>query len=457
MSNDISVTSDGTITASVRGAPEQGGNANNHLAFSVAPGKQRVGLSTGLGASLDGTVGNGVRLIGAAGAKLRMSANVGVSADRAERQHDSTYDSPLRPDAIGIREARQIGNKLMSIKNGDIRQYSVGEVEGVIAQHPNLLKPSSRQRFESAMDRLDGVNTGGLASSDTLQRLERIAEQLRSRGIEIDPIPAVPIISAGDVLRTQTLTQINNAASQTQQAITRAGGVEGIATTISDTIGRLPPAVRDRLPADLVDDVRSVVSDISQHAGRITSQYESIPSPERVREIKKLIDTHVKYDPEVQVSAFAAGGVMMPSASAAVVVQKAAQASVGNVDWVAGDGIKVHPAKVTTMRAEIGTAGTTGLSDDTAQKLNLALNRSSTSVGAYAFLEREQVRWKGLDASRTTTAAGVGANMSKPLGGGKVGSIGIEAYSAHVEQVTPGDLPAKSHDKGGRITGKLTF
>lgn len=458
MSKDISLTSDGTITARGSGTPEEGGNLNNHIAFSVQPGKKRLGLSTGMGATFSGDIGGGMKLIGSTGFAVKASGNMGVSADQAERQHDSRYDAPLRPRAIGMKEGRQIVNELMSIKGGDIRQYTVGEVEGVISQHPNLLKKDALTRFQSGMAKLDDINTGRVLTPEVTGRIQEIAGELRDRhGITIptDALTSARSVSAGDLLRQQTLTGINNAAASVQGAIASAGGVEGINNAIAEAAGRVPAGI----PTErAVESLQRTVTLTGATVDKVTEQYEKIPSPERLRDAQRKIDMMVRHDPTLNISAFVAGGVKTPDTGAAVVVQRAIHASYGNIDWKAGEGAKFHKADISTQRVEAGVGeGALSFSPDTARKLNLTVSSAQTSVGAYAFVEREQVRWSGIDGGRKTTTAGLGASISKGLGGGNTGIISVEAFDSRIHQVAPGSTPGKDRDKGIAVKGQITF
>lgn len=457
MSKDISVTSDGTIATRASGSPEEGGNLNNHIAFSLQPSRKRLGLSTGLGATMATDVGGGVKLIGSTGFAVKLAANAGVSADVAERTHDGKYDVPLRPRAIGIKEGRQIVNELAALKGGDIRKYTVGEVEGILKDHPNLLKKDALARFQHGMENLEAINTGRVLTPEVTGRIQEIAGELRERGISIptDAVTSGHSISAADLLRQQTLTRINDAATSVQGAITQAGGVQGINDAIADAAARLPSGIPTQRA---VETLQRTVTDTSATVDNITQQYAKIPSPEQVRDIQKKIDMMVRHDPSVDVSAFVAGGVKTPNAGAALVVQRAAHGSYGNLDWIAGEGANFHRADISTQRLEVGKGeGALSFSPDTARKLNLTVTGGQTAVGGYAFVEREQVRWSGIDGGRKTTTAGLGASISKGIGNGNTGIVSVEAFDSRIHQVGPGNIPGKDRDKGFAVKGQITF
>lgn len=458
MSKDISVTSDGTIAARASGSPEEGGNLNNHIAFSVRPSGKRLSLSTGMGATISGDIANGIKLIGSTGIAVKAAGNVGVSAEESDRRHDSKYDSPLRPQAIGVREARQITNEILALKGGDIRKYTVEEVSGVITKHPNLLTQDALARFRQGMDNLDAMNTGRAFTPEVTGRIQEISDQLRDRyGISIPPeaVTSAGRSASGEVLRGQTLAGINDVATDIQRAIVAAGGVQSINNAIAEASASLPPGIATQRA---VETLQRTVADTSATLDNITEQYGKIPSSDSIRAAQRKIDMLVKHDPTLDISAFVAGGVKTADAGAALVVQRAAHASYGNVDWKAGEGVKFHRTDISTQRIEVGTGeGALSFSPDTARKLNLTFSGGQTAVGGYAYVEREQVRWAGIDGQRKTTTAGLGASISKGLGGGNTGIVSVEAFDSRIHSVGPVSTPSKDRDTGIAVKGQITF
>jgi hypothetical protein len=453
--------SDFTITGRIAGDPENGGNRNNHAAISFSPAKQRAGISVGMGAALQHATESGTSIIVSTGIKAKASANLGVSADRAERQHDTRYDTPLRPNALGVVEARSIFDEAIRKSGGDLRKYTVGDIEDLLKKHPNVTRPEVTDRFSRDMQILDGMNTSHL-SQVVSGNLQDINGQLRDRtGITLGNIPTIPNYSLGDALRPIQLSTLNDVATRAQQAIANAGGAEQIGQRVASAIADapLPSSVARAIPQDIAGRVASAVTDASNIADVATRHYQHIPTAQKVRDVAEKINKMVKYDPETAASAFAAVGANSPALSAAAVAEKAVSMNVKNIDWIAGKGIGIHPASITTLRLEAGRGDNNlGFSADTAEKLNLKIKGgSSVAAGAYAFVEQERVHWHGMDGSRKTNTLGLGGNVSKSMGAGSVGTLGVEAYTSQIHSVTPGNIPGKTKDNGVAVKGGITF
>ncbi len=509
MANEVDVKSDGNITARVSGTPEKGGNLNNFIEAGITPAKQRVNFGAGLGITGTHDLGD-VKIIGTTGIEAKIAGNVGISAERAAKQHDHRNDAPLRPHGMGIFEARDVLNEIASTAGGEVRNLTVTQVKGLLDEHPNLVKPKTLKNFNQTVTRLQATNYNpppelaetqhaitklhdisvkagspdinftkvdeALAKfapdvhlSDSAKKLAQT--MLDQSGGSIDklytasqniPPQLLKHQNAAEIIMPMTLAEINTAAAKTQATIALQGGPDAAADHIGAKANEfLLSTGQPPLPDSALATLTKGITRVNAEAIHEQSAYNSLPSKDTILHQRKMANTLVQIDPEAQASAFIGAGVLSKKANAALIAQESVRAGIDNIDYVAGGGTQVHPAISKSLRAELGTGSdpSVSFSPDVAQKLNLALSKQGTQTGAYVFAEEKKTHWHGIEgAARSETSLGVGATISKALEEQRTAFANAELQATDVHQISgPATTPAKSHDVKLNVKAGVKF
>lgn len=505
MGKEVDVN-DGTIALTVGGSGGQGGvNRNDFVEVDGDPAKRRLGLGGGLGLTGELPFGGGVRLIGGVAATVRASANIGVSVDQAQRQHDGRNDAPLGPRTMGPFEMRQILDQIVAQTGGDLGKYTGTMAQEMLLAHPKMVTPGVFSQIEKNVTTLEkpySIPPADIAQAqqaistlykdwqakgapqinftkidDALAQLspglalspqaESLAQSmLNQSGGDISklynfsqniPPALLKSYSAAQFLMPMTLSQIDGDAAHVQNIIAKNGGPQGIGNNVTSDVNQLLTTIgQPTLPTSTAADITQDVARLNKNAATITSAYDNLPSAQDVRHYQQLGDKVVSIDPEVAAQLSAVGGVLTPYANGAAVVSQGARFNVGDVNYVAGQGVRLHPEITRVVREELGV-GRDGVSfsPDTARKLNLSLPHEGGQAGAYVFAEQDSSRWSGLSGVRRTQEVGVGASIGKAFGEGRAGILSIEGGVAHSGSTVPGDTPGNGKFVG--IKGILKF
>jgi hypothetical protein len=424
-------------------------NRNNYVEATINPAKQRVSVGAGLGITGEQSLDNNVKIIGTAGVTGKFSSNVGVSVEKAQRQHDNSFDTPLRPRAMGVVEMRDVLNDIIAQTggSGDLGKLTVQQVWDTLHKHPNTIEPKSLKRFEAVVSKLEAV-----AYTPPTDQPQDVLQKL--------PAFLLKPHTATELIMPLTLSEINEAAERIQTAITSKGGAEGIANSVTSRANEFLTSMgKPALPSAVADHIQRGVSSISDEAEDVTNKYSDLRTAKEIKDMRDKMTALIQLDPEVQTTAFVGVAVLTPQANAALIAQKSAVCGIGNIDRIAGKGIHSHSAITQTIRGEVGIGSDNlSFSSDTAQKLNLSIANPVTSVGGYAFVEKNNTYWMGIDGtSRKTIGIGLGASVSTPLEGGHTGILSVEGQKYQIENTGPGNLPAKSSGSGFNIKAGRTF
>lgn len=488
---DKQFSADGSsITGRISGNPENEGNRNNYAEGTLrSTGKTlRVEARAGLGVTPSADLGNGIKIVGTAGVEGKAGVNLVATPDSGAAAHNRRYDVPIRERAMGFYELRDMLNEIVAV-NPDLRQHTVADIHRILNAHPNASSPESLARFNHAVESiqnthytppaelleakatLDAVRTRweqegrpALAAQNAQSLLERYAPNARvseqgkavidnmlqrangNISNALDHAANIPPAlltahSAAEYIMPRTLEQVDSGAREWNKFVEQNGGAQGISGRVTSPVNdALARAGQGQLSPAVGENIGRAVERGNDYAYDITRQYGRLLSPETVLDHQRHANKLAQLDPTAEASAYVGAGVLTPYANAAVIAEKGAHVSAGNIDRIPSEGLKIHPAISERIRLEVGK-GPEGLSfsPDTAAKLNLSTR--TPGVGGYAFVEQAQLSWHGTGLSQDQTSAGAGLNWQQPISPDISGFTNVEASCVKTPK-TPKDCKA---------------